>query len=193
MALFSCCSSGTFVGLMVIWFWDQLNWKSLTMSAPMVLLSRPTVILPGCFQDSSITPKLLFPHPNPPEGGPSTHESCVYRIISVRVLVRLTSPRTCSSRHGVGRFSDWVQLSDAQGFELVGSGNILMKGMLMAVGICLVVGSVAPSDSFPTAPAGSCRAGAPVTGSMGKPMSLCPFVWFAAEAGQAASAVSSPV
>src|SRR6266446_2873696 len=159
------------------------------MLAPILLLSRPTAIFPGCFQDSSITPKALFPHPNPPEGGPSTHESCVSRIIRVRVLVRLTSPRACSSRHGVGRFSDLTQLSDAHGFGFVGSGNILMKGVLMAVGICLVVGSVAPSDSFPTAPAGSCRAGAPVTGSMGKPMSLCPFAWFAAEAGQAASAV----
>src|ERR1700686_5531339 len=138
-------------------------------------------------------PKELLPHPNPAEGGPSCHASCVYRIMSLRLLVRLTSPRTFSSRHGVGTPSDFVQLVDAQGSESVGKGNMLMKAVLSDEGTCRAVGSEAPKDWLPTAPAGSWSAGAPVVGSIGKPRSLCPFALLAADAGQAAMAEESPV
>src|SRR6267143_1434140 len=95
--------------------------KSLTMLLPMVLLSLPTTTRPGWLQFSPMGPRALFPQPKP-RGGPIAQASCVYRIMARRLLVRLMSPRTFSSRQLVSTPNDLVKLLRAQGFGSVGVG-----------------------------------------------------------------------
>src|SRR5690242_10492112 len=92
------------------------------MLVPMVLLSLPTTTRPGWDQSSPIGPRLLLPQPKPPSGGPSCQESLVKRIMARRLLVKLMSPRTFSSRQFVGTPNDLVKLLRAHGSEFVGVG-----------------------------------------------------------------------
>src|SRR6266581_966831 len=106
---------------MVMRFAEYENVKSFTAVEPMVLLNLPITTRPGWFHASPIGPRLLSPQ-NPPLFGPIFQESLVKRSIAVRVLVRLMSPRTCSSRQFVGTPNDLVKLLSAQGSRFVGSG-----------------------------------------------------------------------
>src|SRR5712692_346556 len=99
----------------------------------MVLLNLAAAIRLGLSQDSSITPRGLFPQPNPADGGPSVQASWVYFSIKVRVLVRLTSPRTFSSRQGDGVLRDCVQFKFVQGSESVGAGYWVINKRACAV------------------------------------------------------------
>src|SRR5467141_5423987 len=119
-------------------------------------------------------PRLLSPQ-KPPLFGPIFQESLVKRSMAVRVLVRLISPRTCSSRQFVGTPNDLVKLLLAQGSGLVGSGKAFRitcaTGLRRPTGITLGVGKEAP----------------PLAGSLrppvGKPLK---------PAGQAAMSLKSP-
>src|SRR5260370_37500361 len=71
-----------------------------------------------------MTPRALFPQPKPLEGGPICQESFVNFNIKVRVFVRLMSPRTLSSRQGVGTFCDAVQFRNGQEVEVYGSVGV---------------------------------------------------------------------
>src|ERR1700758_1832080 len=124
MVSFSFWSSPGFVpaGVMVMRLAEYENVKSLTMLEPMVLLNFPRTTRPGCDHDCPIGPRLLFPQPKPPSGGPSCQESLVKRIMARRVLVRLMSPRALSSRQNVGTPKDFVKLLAAHGSDVVGSG-----------------------------------------------------------------------
>src|SRR6266704_3135690 len=106
-------------GVIVMRLAEYENVKSLTAFAPIVLLNLPMTTRPGWFHASATGPRLLSPQ-KPMLFGPMFHESLVKRSIAVRVLVRLISPRTFSSRQFVGTPKEWVKLLSAQGSGLGG-------------------------------------------------------------------------
>src|SRR5229473_3372519 len=109
-----------------------------------------------------MTPRLLFPHPKPFEGGPIFQESFVNFNINVRVFVRLMSPRTFSSRQGVGTFCEAVQFKFGQEvgvYGRVGAGYWVKSNCPTASS--RADGMVFPKVKVPGVWVGSCR---PLTG-----------------------------
>src|ERR1700737_1795845 len=112
---------------------------------------------PGWFQASPIGPRSLSPQ-KLPLFGPIFHESFVKRSIAVRVLVRLMSPRTLSSRQLTGTLKLAVKLFVAQGSGFVGLGYAWSRtcaaGLSRSAGITLGVGKPGRFAGVPAA--GSC-------------------------------------
>src|SRR5260370_19161290 len=105
---------------------DQENWKSLTAVLPMVVVSFPTALLPGWFQESESAGKSLSPHSPAASSAwrELIHESCVNRIIRGFFLVMFQSPRIFSSRQSTGILTCDTQSFRAQRLEPFGDGNI---------------------------------------------------------------------
>src|SRR6266702_3608258 len=129
----------------------------------MVLLNLAAAIRLGWLQDSSITPSGLFPQPKPADGGPRTQESFVNFNIRVRVLERLTSPRTFSSRQGEGVLREAVQFKFVHGLDSVGLGYCVIR---MRAGAAMRVCGMTSGTFGPPAPTVKGPPGSPGLGSV---------------------------